>query len=344
MSKKVIGIVHNIPLSSIGYHSQASDDVLVQVEAVEYTLKKLGYTSRRIPFTKDVAMFLDVVKREHIDMAINLCETVDEDPAFAGHPAALLELVGIPFTGSSSIAIMITTDKVLTKRLLRGRGTRTPGYLIYDAYEYFNTSCLRFPVIVKPRYEDASIGIDQESIFETHGALKKNIKDFYNRFGFLIVEEYIEGREFNVSLFGYPNARVMPIAEIDFSQFPDSLYHVVGYRAKWDSRSFEYQHTPRKFSPTISQWLQREIERVASECFTFFMLRDYGRVDVRIDENGKIYVLEVNANPCVSPDAGFPAALEHAGMTYTDMVRSFVEFMDKRTSYGDQTFHIPRQG
>jgi D-alanine-D-alanine ligase len=330
MSEKLVGIIHNVPPSN-GPHLQASDDVMIQVDSVEYILKKLDYKTKRIPVTKDIKSFIEGVTGDRIDMVINLCETIDEDPGFIGHPAALLELAGIPFSGSSSIAMMISTDKVLSKRLLKGRGIRTPDYLIYNAHGHFNASCLRFPVIVKPRCEDASIGIDQESVFATNEELKKNIKDFYDRFGTLIVEEYIEGREFNVSVFGYPEARVMPIAEIDFPEFPDSMYKIVGYRAKWEKQSFEHHHTERKFSFAMPQYLLREMERIAAECFSCFMLRDYGRVDMRMDKHGKIYVLEVNANPCISPDAGFPAALERAGITYTEMIRLFTEFTNKRT-------------
>jgi len=336
MDKMKIGLVYNIPPCGKIPYSESSVDVMTQVESVEYALKKLGYTASRIPFTKDVAMFLEQIKVENPAMVFNLCETVDENAALAGHPAAVFELLGIPFTGSPSLSLMSTTDKVMAKRLLKGRGIATPEYFIYNGMEHFNAHALRFPVIVKPRFEDASIGIDQESVFESAVELKSGLMDFYNCFGPLVVEEYIAGREFNVSVFGYPTLRVMPLAEIDFSKYSDNLYHIVGYRAKWDNRSFEYHNTPRKFTQSLPFPLKCEIKRIALECASLFMLRDYGRVDMRISDYGKVHVLEVNANPCLSPDAGFPASLEYAGIKYVPMVQSFLEFVTRRSRNGNQ--------
>ncbi|MFH1623800.1 MAG: ATP-grasp domain-containing protein, partial [Pseudomonadota bacterium] len=260
---------------------------------------------------------------------------VDEDPRFAGHPASVMELLGIPFSGSPSAALMLTTDKLLTKRLLRARGIRTPKYRSYNNMASFFPHTLNYPVIVKPRFQDASIGIDQDSIFADGDALRKGLPEFYGRFGPVLVEEYIEGREFNASLLGCPLGRVLPIAEIDFSNLPEELYPIVGYRAKWDPESFEYHHTRRTFPEEFPYGLLSNMEKVALDCARLFMLRDYGRVDMRVDSKGKVYVLEINANPCLSPDAGFAAAIHSAGMTYSDFVKILVDFMTERASrYG----------
>ncbi len=316
-------------------------DVLVQMEAIEKALDALGYPSVCIPFGGEVHGFIHRLNAEKVDMVFNLCETVNEDPKLAGHPAALLELLGIPFSGSSSFALMLTTDKLVTKRLLKANGIKTPNYLIYNGLEPFCASALRFPVIVKPRFEDASIGIDQESIFIDEAELRKGLRDFFDRFGTLLVEEYIDGREFNVSIFGYPFGKVLPIAEIDFSQFPENLYHIVGYRAKWDKTSFEYHHTPRRFPQDLSKILLKKIEYTVLECFRLLMLRDFARVDIKVDGSGRIYILEVNANPCLSPDAGFVAAVEKAGMTYSEMVSCFVDFMIQRAlKNGHQAYRL----
>ena len=148
----------------------------------------------------------------------------------------------------------------------------------------------------------------------------KTTSNLWEQFGTLLIEEYVEGREFNASLLGYPQAKLLPVAEIDFSAFPANLYSIVGYRAKWDERSFEYHHTPRKFDPDMPPGLHDAIANAAVECFRLFMLRDYARVDLRVNARGRVYVLEVNANPCLSPDAGFAAASEKAGISYTRLV------------------------
>lgn len=330
MYKKVIGLIHNVPVPVGHPFSEASRDILAQVQAVEKALNDLGHCSIRIPFTRDVSGFIRNMREARLEMAVNLCETLDDDPRFVGHPAAILEVLDIPFSGSPTFALMLTTDKVVTKRLLRASGIETPDYVIYDDKGEFDFRLLRYPVIVKPVLQDASIGIDQGSIFKDAKALDKEVMEFFDRFGALLIEEYVEGREFNVSLFGYPSPRVLPVAEIDFSAFPPELFPIVGYRAKWDSSSFEYYHTPRKFERGLSRALRERIERTALECFHALMLRDYGRVDMRVNDQGQIYVLEVNANPCLSPDAGFAAAVQEAGMSYTDMVEMLVEFVEKR--------------
>jgi len=334
MSKKVVGLIHNVPVASGQAFSEASADILTQVEAIEEALGDLGHRSVRIPFTREVSGFIGRMKEAEIEIAVNLCETVDEDPRFAGHPAALLELLSIPFSGSSAVALMLTTDKLTTKRLLKSHGINTPRYLTYNGTGNTDFHDLRYPVILKPRFQDASIGIEQESIFIDDLSLREGINGFFNRFGPLLVEEYVGGREFNVSLFGYPSPRLLPLAEIDFSTLPEGLFPIVGYRAKWDKSSFEYYHTPRKFPQGLSPAFREKIENIALDCFHLLMLRDYGRVDMRVDDHGQIHVLEVNANPCLSPDAGFAAAAQQAGMSYTDMVETLVEFVEKRARNG----------
>jgi len=343
MQELRIGIVHNEPVSIGQEFSEASHDVIVQVEAIEKTLGARGYSTTRIPFTKDLEGFIQKVKIAGIQAAFNLCETVDEDPQLAGHPAAVLELTGIPFSGSPSVALMLTTDKLISKRILRAVGIRTPDYVVYDGFGSFHPGVLKYPVVAKPRFQDASIGIDQDSVFETKDRLLRDVADLYAQFGTLIIEEFVEGREFNISLIGYPRPRTLPIAEIDFAEFPRDLHRIVGYRAKWDRSSFEYNHTPRIFPKRLPGELTANIEDTAIECFRLFMLRDYGRVDMRMDRAGKIHVLEVNANCCLSPDAGFAAAAEHAGIPYSEMINDLLNcIMQRIEKHGNKTCEISR--
>lgn len=330
MDRDLIGIVYNRPGTSDHGFPEASQDVLVQVEAVEGALGDLGHPTARIVLTKDVRAFFGAMGQAQARMVFNLCETVDEDARFAGHPAALLELMGMPFSGSPSLALMLTTDKVTTKRLLQGAGILTPGYATVGPGNLKEMPSLHYPVIVKPRFEDASVGIDQESVFESEEGLRKGVGDFVDRFGEVLVEEFVGGREFNVSLLGYPSAGSLPVAEIEFSDFPRHLYPIVGYRAKWEKTSFEYHHTPRRFPQDLCPALAEALTTTAARCFTLFMLRDYGRVDMRVDARRRVHVLEVNANPCLSPDAGFAAAAAEAGMGYGQMVGALLSFLMQR--------------
>lgn len=325
-----IAVVYNMPMEAGNANWESSRDVLQQVQAVESALQDLDIPQVSLPFTRDLGNFFDSVRREGVEGIVNLCESVDEDARLAGHPAAVFELLGLPFTGSGALALMLSTDKLLAKRQMRAAGIRTPDFRTFDGGALAEISDFPLPALIKPQFEDASIGIDQESVVHTKKQLKERLPEFYKRYGPLLLEQYVEGREFNISLFGYPTARVLPMAEIDFSAFPKELHRIVGYRAKWDAEAFEFHNTPRTFPQNLPFSLERNLRRVAAQAFKLFMLRDYGRIDLRVDELGKIYVLEANANPCLSPDAGFIAAAGQCGLGFKDIVREFVGFLGTR--------------
>jgi D-alanine-D-alanine ligase len=326
-----IAIVHNRPAPTGAANWQSSQDVLQQVEAVARSMTELGVAHLALPFDRDLEAFLAVVRREGISAVFNLCESIDDNPLLAGHPAAVFELLGLPFTGSGSLALMLSTDKLLAKRQLVAAGLLTPACLTYDGGDPGALPDPALPAIIKPRFEDASIGIDQESVVHTPRDLREKLPEFFARYGPLLVEQYIDGREFNISLFGYPSPRVLPMAEIDFSAFPRELHRIVGYRAKWDEAAFEFHHTPRLFPRDLPAAAAENLRRTAAAAYNLFQLRDYGRIDVRLDERGNVYVLEANANPCLSPDAGFVAAAGQAGMDYTAIVNQFVHFLSARS-------------
>ncbi|MFH1077183.1 MAG: hypothetical protein V1753_10220 [Pseudomonadota bacterium] len=325
---KLIGIVYNEPLPSGDEFSEASRDVLEQVEAIERSLGELCYKPKLFPFTRDLPSFIEQIGKSKVEIIFNLCEAIDEDPMLAGHAAAVYELLNIPFTGSSSSALSLSTDKLLSKRLLEASGIPTPAGLIYEGEidTVFKKKELSYPVIVKPRFQDASIGIEQGSIFKKRAALVEMLDPLFNKFGPLIIEEYIYGRELNISLIGHPVPRVLPLAEIEFIDFPKRDYHIVGYKAKWDESSFEYSHTPRSFPDDIPPPIVEKIKKTAISSFKLFMLRDYARIDMRIDSKWNTFVLDVNANPCLNPNGGFAAAAETDGITYTRMVELLVSF------------------
>ena len=334
MEETAVAIVYNSPVGPEGFACEASRDVLEQVEAVRLSLMRLGIPSVSVALTRDVRAFVETLMEQRIRYAFNLAESVDENPELVWHPAAVMEILGVIYTGSPPMALAVTTDKVLTKHLLEANGIRTPKHIAYEGRWPDDLADLRYPIIVKPRFQDASVGIEQDSIVTEENQLRQKLPELFGRFGSLLLEEYTVGREFNISLFGYPTPQVLPIAEICFDNFPADLYRIVGYKAKWRRDSVEYLNTPRMFPSDLSKALEKRICQTAMHCFQCFRLRDYGRVDMRVDPSGVLYVLEINANPCISPDSGLPAALAQGGVGYQEFVKRLVDFLRMREKAG----------
>jgi D-alanine-D-alanine ligase len=179
--------------------------------------------------------------------------------------------------------------------------------------------------IIKGVWHQASRGMDDDAVLREVGAdeVRLRLQQRVVRSGSpCFAEQFIEGREFNLSVLTGPNGpEVLPPAEIDFSAFPPGKPRIVGHRAKWQEDSFEYQNTPRRFvAPDVEGPLVSQLQAIARQCWTLFRLRGWARVDFRVDEAGQPWVLEINANPCLSPDAGFAAALERAGIPFDEAI------------------------
>jgi D-alanine-D-alanine ligase len=184
-------------------------------------------------------------------------------------------------------------------------------------------------IILKPAWEDASVGIDDGAILrvDNREAVEAAMNSTYREWGETFAEHYIEGREFNLSLLSDGDGvEVLPPAEIEFVDYPAEKPHIVGYKAKWDEASFEYGATPRRFYfATTDKSLLRQLRALAVECWHLFGLRGYARVDFRVDDAGRPWVLEVNVNPCLSADAGFMAAANYHGLTAERVVERIID-------------------
>jgi D-alanine-D-alanine ligase len=234
----------------------------------------------------------------------------------------MLDGLQIPYTGSGTEALFTTSNKLLTKRMLHAAGIPTPAWMALAGPP---AAAPAGRYILKLVWEDASVGLEDDAVVYTSHALSlpELMEQRAARLGGeVFAEQYIPGREFNLSvLAGTHGPEVLPPAEIHFVDYAADRPKIVGYRAKWDSNSFEYQHTPRSFDfPPGDAPLLTELRRLALACWDLFELRGYARVDFRVDANGNPWVLEVNANPCLSPDAGFAAAAERGGLSFVNVV------------------------
>jgi D-alanine-D-alanine ligase len=184
---------------------------------------------------------------------------------------------------------------------------------------------VRFPLIVKPAYEDASVGIENESIVNNKESLRKRLEYIFKYFNQpALVEEFIEGREFNVSVMGELRPKVLPISEIDFSKMPDHLHNIVSYQAKWDPQHESYHKTIPICPAKIPMRLEKKLKETALTAFKMMAPRDYARVDLRVTKDEEIFVLEVNPNPDLTEGAGFMRSAHAAGMSYGMALKKIV--------------------
>jgi D-alanine-D-alanine ligase-like ATP-grasp enzyme/ribosomal protein S18 acetylase RimI-like enzyme len=307
-----IAILHNAVAES---DSPADRDVLVQVAAVEEALRALGHDPRRIACTLNLELIEESLTAQRPALVFNLVESLGGSDRLAHLAARLLDDLDLPYTGTPAAALHLTNNKPAAKAKLRTAGLPTPDWTTLSA-----AAALPPPYIIKAVWEHASIGLDDHAVIRSGdgSTVKDQIESRSRQLGRqCFAEQFIEGREFNLSLLaGGSEPQVLPPAEIDFSAFPKGKPKIVGYAAKWDEATFEFDHTPRKFEfSAADDGLLDALRSLAAGCWRLFDLRGYARVDFRVDAQGRPWILEVNANPCLSPDAGFAAAVAQSGLT-----------------------------
>ncbi|HXJ02760.1 MAG TPA: ATP-grasp domain-containing protein [Micropepsaceae bacterium] len=294
-------------------------DTLLQAIAIESTLAGLGHEPARAVFTPDPSALEALIARECPDLVFNLVETVWGKGLYGALAPQMLGQLGVPFTGGKAAAIAACTDKILSKRLLRGAGLPTPDWS--EPPHWGNIGDGRW--IVKSVSEDASLGLDDGAVVVGREAVVARAQGSAARHGGRwFAESYIEGREFNVALIerdGVPY--VLPIGEMQFERWDENRPRIIGYAAKWDEAAADYRDTTRVFA-----WGEREpdlherLERLSKECWSLFGLTGYARVDFRVDPHGQPYILEINPNPCLEPNAGVAAAAEQAQLPYAALI------------------------
>jgi D-alanine-D-alanine ligase len=306
--------------------SAADRDVLVQVAAVEEALQTLGHSTRRLATTLDLESACESLTSNRPDLVFNLVESLAGSDRLAHLAGMLLEDLDLRYTGTSAAALHLTNNKPRAKEILQAAGLPTPGWVVAGAC---TPAALPPPYIIKAAWEHASLGLDDHAVIQA-GDGSTVCDQIASRSRHLgqpcFAEQFIDGREFNLSLIAADEGpRVLPPAEIDFAAFPVGKPRIVGYAAKWDEEAMEFAGTPRKFDfPKADGALLDRLAGLALDCWRLFDLAGYARVDFRVDLRGEPWILEVNANPCLSPDAGFAAALCRAEISFARAIEWIV--------------------
>jgi D-alanine-D-alanine ligase len=312
------------------------DPVLGQIEAA---LRALGHEPSRVSVAADVDPVIAALRAANPAIVFNLAESFDGKSALESNVAALLNLLGLRYTGSSPAALLMAGDKSLTKKVLRFHEILTPQFATVYRGALDHVGDLTFPLIVKPPQEDASLGITSKSVVrdirELLGTMDALQREFQSP---VLVEEFVEGREFYVGVLGNVTPVALPVIELDFSAFPADRPKVASYEAKWgeggtggtSETGAEFAGTKSIFPADVPAELLERMQRVAVESFNALRLRDYGRVDLRVTPKEEIYVIEVNPNCYLEQSGEFSRAAAESGIVHDALIARIVELAQGR--------------
>jgi D-alanine-D-alanine ligase len=317
-----------------GYVARA--DVADVASYVAESLSDGDHEAVLVPVDGDLARLRARLAEIEPDCAFNLCESLAGDTRLESAVPLVLELLGIPFTGSGPEALSSALYKDRVKRRLEEAGVPTPTSCVMRTPD--DPCEVPLPAIVKPVREDGSVGITARSVVYTIEELRAAVAHAVTTLRqACLVEQFIHGREFNVALFGFPTARVLPLSEIDFSTLPEGRPRIVSYEAKWSEGSVDDLGTVPVLMPQLPTALAARVRRVAVDAFRAVGVRDYGRVDVRLAPTGIPYVIDVNPNCDLSRYAGMARAAAAVGIEYPALLKLLVRYALRRRARATRT-------
>jgi len=316
----VAGVLYNAYEPVEGRSDEALSERAVETAAEQAAsaLVSQGVRAPLFPLKQSLRELIDWVQAESPDVVVNLCEGFRGQPRFEANVAGVLELLEVPFTGNPARALFQCQDKFGAKSILQAAGLPVPqGWLVATPDEL--PAALPYPLMVKPNAEDASIGIDSDSVVSTPEALAERVRQVVRRYRQdALVEAYIDGREFNVGVVDDPAPRALPVSEIVFEGFPAGVPRIVSYAAKWKEDHDLYRRTVPSCPAVLAPDLAAALQALALRAYRVMQLRGYARIDFRLDARERPFILEVNPNPDASRTAGLARAWMAGGRPYEE--------------------------
>lgn len=298
------------------------DHLRQMIRRMARAMRRLGHTVVIVPLSDDLAALQRKLRRIRPHVVFNQYDDVVHGALYEMRVAAFIRMLGFPMTGSPALSLGLSRDKFMALSLLKGAEIPIPpDTALIERVSQIRKRKWRFPLIIHPAQEHAGIGLDRRSVVETKKALLEKVREVVRDYKQpVLVQKFLPGREFNVGVVGGRRLRVMPLAEVDYSQLPEAIPPIMSYAAKWISTSVEYKKTrvvcPAKVDPALAA----RIGEVAAKAFRTIGGWGYGRVDMRLDEDGEPRVLEVNCNPCLDDGMGLARAARRAGIRYPELL------------------------
>jgi D-alanine-D-alanine ligase len=301
--------------------------VLEEYRAIVQALEHEGYRVTLLNFEDDLSRLQHLLFEEHPDVIFNLVEMFQGDPRLESAIASLFDLCDIPYTGSGPGALDLCQNKAITKEVLLKHGIATPGYRLLKKPEISRLHRLRYPLIVKPAREDASVGVESGSVVYDHDQLLERTQLIFATFKPpVLVEEFIAGKELHVSILGNDPPQALPIIEFDFSSLPEEHPAIITYAVKWNPLDLAYHKVHAICPAQLSPAIEEAVKDQALRAYQAVNCRDYARIDVRLDESGVPYVLEVNPNPDLTESVSFMQSAEKSGLSFSQALARIVQY------------------
>ncbi|HNV68490.1 MAG TPA: ATP-grasp domain-containing protein [Candidatus Ozemobacteraceae bacterium] len=320
-------ILSNAPAPNQRWEAEERSDrgVLDAVSSISQALKANGHVVATGEIGERPEDLLQLLDREQPDTVFNLCETIRGNSRLEPAVPFLLRWRGVPFSGNGPQTISILLEKTTTKRLLRDHRLPTPAFHDLVSESDIDDWYI-WPAILKPAAEDASLGIDAGSVVRDREAARERFRLLAERFGTpVLIEQYIDGRELNVAVLETSEDLLLGVNEIDFSEMPEHVPHIVTYNAKWVEESAEFLKSPVRAPANLPPEIDAEVRRLVRQTFAALHLAGYARIDLRLDTQNQPWILEVNPNPDISPGAGFVKALPEMGVSYEQAIEIIVQ-------------------
>lgn len=302
--------------------------------AIVQGLRSEGFRVRAVNIREDIGRLERLLRRApKPDVIFNLIEHFHDEATLESYVPALYELHRIAYTGAPPLALALCQRKGLTKQLLQVNDVPTPRFKLVEQPRMPRRHGLHYPLIVKPAREDASTGVERESVVYDYEQLVARLGRVFEEFAPpVLVEEFIEGRELHVSVLGNDPPEMLPIIEFDFSELPPDHPTIISYDAKWNPLDEAYHRVHAVCPAELSQHALTRVEAVALRAYELTGCRDYARLDLRLAAHNRVYVLEVNPNPDLTEGVSFMESAEAAGYGFSETLRKIIEFARARAS------------
>jgi len=319
------------------------NDLMSVGKNIEKTLQEKGYRVTFFDFN-DLPKTFSEIRKSDVDIIFNVCERINNSSLLEPHSAAILDALQIPYTGSNPLTLALCIDKIRVKKLLTFHDIPSPKWDYAYSMDDDISEKLRYPLIVKPGNTDNSIGITNESVVANKKELIKRMEYVIKEMNRpVLVEEYIEGDEYDVTIIGNDEdeLQVLPLSRSIFKNMPEGYWHIYPYQVKWSSEESAYDNIIVQRPPrNISKKLASLITEIALDTYRILDCHDYGRVEIRVDEHNNPYVLELNPNPSINIEDLIPHVAEIAGMNYGEFLETIIRMAIQRYKNNPPYYHL----